>query len=178
MDFLHGDECHIWIVKKPAGFLERRKIVITKLFIKKYKNLIETIKRRKLKSIGEGTRIGDTKIVCPENVSIGDDTSLGGRVYLYAVDNISIGNNCMIGWNVVVTTATHDYKKDPMNAVVKKPVSIGNNVWLGLNVTVLPGVSIADGVVVGACSVVTKSIDEKNIVVVGNPAKKLRNRFD
>ncbi len=84
----------------------------------------------------------------------------------------------MIGWNVVVTTATHDYRKDPMNEVVKKSVSIGNNVWLGLNVVVLPGVNIADGVVVGACSVVTKSIDEKNIVVVGNPAKKLRNRFE
>jgi acetyltransferase-like isoleucine patch superfamily enzyme len=152
--------------------------VITRLFIKIYKDLLETSKRRKLKSIGAGTRIGDTKIVCPENVSIGDNTSLGGRVYLYAVDNISIGNNCMIGWNVAVTTATHDYAKDPMNHVVKKPVNIGNNVWLGMNVTVLPGVNIAEGVVVGACSVVTKSIDEKNIVVAGNPAKKFKNRFD
>ncbi len=142
------------------------------------KGLHEAIQRKKLKSIGDGTRVGDTKIICPENVTIGDNTTLGGRVYLYAEDNISIGNNCMIGWNVVLTTATHDYKKDPMNHVVKKPINIGNNVWIGLNATILPGVNIADGVVIGACSVLTKSINEKNIIVVGNPAKKLKNRFD
>lgn len=149
-----------------------------KIFIEILKHIREKIKRRKFRAIGTGTFVGDTKIICPKNVSIGTNTSFGGRVYLYAVDNISIGNNCMIGYNTVITTATHDYKIIPMNAVEKKPVIIGNDVWLGLNVTILPGVEIVDGVVVGAGSVVTRSIKEKNIVVAGNPAKKLRDRFD
>jgi acetyltransferase-like isoleucine patch superfamily enzyme len=127
--------------------------------------------------VGHGTHIGDTKIVGPANVWIGNNTSFGGRIYLYASGRISIGDNCMIGWNTVITTATHDYRKDPMNGVVTKPVTIRNNVWLGTNVTILPGVDIANGVVVGAGSVVTKSIKEENIVVAGNPAKRLKGRF-
>lgn len=142
------------------------------------KYCIENVRRRRLAQIGMNTRIGDTKVVCPENVRIGDHTSLGGRVYLYAVDCITIGDNCMIGWNTVITTATHDYRQVPMNGVVKRPVTIGNSVWLGLNVTILPGVEIADGVVVGAGSVVTRSITEPDIVVAGNPARRLRHRFE
>jgi len=97
---------------------------------------------------------------------------------LYAVEHISIGDSCMIGWNVVITTATHDYKLKKMNlTVVREPVTIGNDVWIGVNVTILPGVRIANGVVVGAGAVVTKSIEEENVVVVGNPARKIKERF-
>ena len=152
--------------------------MIARLLINLLKQMLEAYRRQRLKHLGAGTRIGDTKIIGPENVSIGSNTSLGGRVYLYAVDQITIGDNCMIGWNTVVTTATHDYKSKPMSAVLKKPVRIGNDVWLGLNVTILPGVSIADGVVVGAGSVVTKSILEPEVIVAGNPARLLKHRFE
>ena len=56
---------------------------------------------------------------------------------------------------------------------VAKPVTIGNNVWLGANVTVLAGVSIGDNAVIGAGSVVTRSIPA-NVVAVGVPCRVLR----
>ncbi|WP_268918850.1 DapH/DapD/GlmU-related protein [Actinomyces trachealis] len=54
------------------------------------------------------------------------------------------------------------------------PVRIGRGAWLGANVTVLPGVTIADGAVVGAGSVVTKDV-APNTVVVGTPARPVRD---
>ena len=55
-----------------------------------------------------------------------------------------------------------------------KPIKLGKNVWVGSDVTILPGVTVGDGAVIGAGSVVTKDVKE-NTVVVGNPAKFLRN---
>ena len=54
------------------------------------------------------------------------------------------------------------------------PVTIGNNVWIGGNVSILPGVTIGENCVIGAGSVVTKSIPN-NKVAVGNPCKVIRN---
>lgn len=54
-----------------------------------------------------------------------------------------------------------------------EPARIGRGAWLGANVTILPGVNIGDGAVVGAGSVVTKDV-EPNAVVVGSPARKVR----
>lgn len=55
-------------------------------------------------------------------------------------------------------------------------MNIGNDVWIGRNVIVLPGVSIGNGAVVGAGSVVTKNV-EKYSIVAGNPARPIRYRF-
>ena len=54
---------------------------------------------------------------------------------------------------------------------------VGNDVWIGQNVTVLPGVHIGDGAIVGANSVVSKDVPPYHIVG-GNPAKIIRKRFD
>lgn len=56
---------------------------------------------------------------------------------------------------------------------VAKPITVGNNVWFGANVTVLAGVEIGDNAVIGAGSVVTKSIPA-NVVAVGVPCKPIR----
>jgi acetyltransferase-like isoleucine patch superfamily enzyme len=56
-------------------------------------------------------------------------------------------------------------------------VNIGNDVWLGANCTILSGVTIGDGAVVAASSIVTKDVRPYSIVG-GNPAKLIRNRFD
>ena len=54
-----------------------------------------------------------------------------------------------------------------------KPIKIENNVWIGGSVVILPGVTIEDGAVIGAGSVVTKDV-KKNTIVAGNPAKLIR----
>ena len=55
------------------------------------------------------------------------------------------------------------------------PIHIGNDIWIGYHVTILKGVSIGDGCVLGACSLVTKSFD-KNLIIGGVPAKILMQR--
>lgn len=60
---------------------------------------------------------------------------------------------------------------------IKGDTIIGNDVWIGQNATILPGVHIGDGAIIGANSVVGSNV-EPYTIVVGNPAKALRKRFD
>ena len=60
---------------------------------------------------------------------------------------------------------------------IKGDTIIGNDVWIGQNATILPGVRIGDGAIIGANSVVGSNV-EPYTIVVGNPAKVLRKRFD
>ncbi len=60
---------------------------------------------------------------------------------------------------------------------IKGDIVIGNDVWIGQNATILPGVHIGDGAIIGANSVVGGDVSPYTIVV-GNPAKKIRKRFD
>jgi acetyltransferase-like isoleucine patch superfamily enzyme len=57
-----------------------------------------------------------------------------------------------------------------------EPVIIGNDVWIGSRVTILPGVKIGDGAIIGASAVVTKDVEPYSIVA-GNPAKKIGSRM-
>ena len=54
---------------------------------------------------------------------------------------------------------------------------MGNDVWLGNSVTVMPGITIGDGAIVGTNALVTRNV-EPYTIVGGNPARKIRDRFD
>ena len=62
-------------------------------------------------------------------------------------------------------------------SISKGNVKIGNDVWIGIGATILSGVNIGDGAVIGASAVITKDIPDYAIVA-GNPAKVVRMRFD
>lgn len=89
--------------------------------------------------------------------------------------HIYVGDGTMFAPNVVLATAGH-----PVLPVLREkgfqynaPVHIGKNCWLGAGVLVLPGVTIGDGTVIGAGSVVTKDIPA-GVVAVGNPCRVIR----
>jgi maltose O-acetyltransferase len=131
---------------------------------------------------------------CGENVFIeygfhmdyGDNITIGDRSYFNTnctiIDSpkevgnkVQIGTDCLIGPNVQLLAVSHDI--EPNTRLMKHnyadDIYIGNNVWLGGGVTVLAGVTIGNNCVVGAGSIVTKSIEE-NSFYAGNPAIKVR----
>ena len=81
----------------------------------------------------------------------------------------------MIGPNVTLATGTHPINPDlrMAGAQYNLAINIEDNVWIGANVVVMPGVTIGKNTIIGAGSIVTKSIPS-DVIAVGNPCKVLR----
>lgn len=121
-------------------------------------------------------------------IEIGNDVRLGDFIHIAALEKVVIGNNVGIGPKTLISDVSHGNFDENIvydldipyreRALSSKPVTIGDNVWIGESVSILPGVTIGDGCVVGALSNVTKSIPPYSIAV-GNPAKVVkRYNFD
>ena len=89
--------------------------------------------------------------------------------------HIYVGDNVMFGPNVVIATAGHPILPElrEQGLQYNAPVHIGKNCWFGAGALVMPGVTIGEGSVIGAGSVVTRDIPA-NVVAVGNPCRVLR----
>ena len=109
------------------------------------------------------------------NITIGNEVFINYNCTLLDVCPITIGDHTLIGPNTSIYTACHGIHPDDrlIEREFGKPIHVGNHVWIGGNCTILPGVSIGDGSVIGAGSVVTKSIPS-GVVAVGNPCKVIR----
>ena len=114
------------------------------------------------------------RIDYPWNVSIGETSSIGSGAWVYALDKIIIGKNVCIGEDVRLITGSHDVAS-PHFDLVTKPITINDNVWIATGAMVLPGVTIGEGAIVAAGSVVTKDV-EPWTVVGGNPARFIKKR--
>ena len=140
-------------------------------------NAFTDFQRSLLKSCGQNLQLfPPVQILNPENVSIGDNVALGAYVYIWGGGEVNIGDNVMIATHTVITSFGHDYTKELMNKTITKGrISIEDGVWIGANSVILPGVRLGKGSVIGAGSVVTHDV-QANTVVVGVPAKYLKNR--
>ena len=89
---------------------------------------------------------------------------------------VHIGNNVILGPNVNIYTSQHPFHEiERMRGLeYAKPVIIYDNVWIGGNVTILPGVKINQGAIIGAGSVVTEDIPPY-VIAVGNPCRVIRS---
>jgi acetyltransferase-like isoleucine patch superfamily enzyme len=122
------------------------------------------------------------------SVSIGERTFIGGGSKLVAAESVTVGDDVLISWGVtIVDHNSHSIRfserskdvldwregrKDWSN-VKTGPAVIGDKAWLGFNVIVLKGVTVGEGAIVGAGSVVTKDVAPWTIVG-GNPARLIR----
>lgn len=104
---------------------------------------------------------------------IGDRTFINYGVDIAATGLVSIGADCLIGTHVSIIDNDFHGLADRLQMPSPKPVTIGDNVWIGNRAIILPGVTIGDGAVVGAGSVVTRDVPART-VVAGNPARVLR----
>ncbi len=138
------------------------------------------------------------------NIIVGDFTYIADsdfeshvtHFYPWSRDNLIIGKFCQIaaGVEFVMNDANHKMNAvttfpfytlegwemnipDPSEMTFKGNTVIGNDVWIGQNAVILPGVHVGDGAIIGANSVVGSDVAPYTIVI-GNPAKVLRKRFD
>lgn len=114
-----------------------------------------------------------------EGLRLGSHSAWGVGCVFNCAGGLSIGSNVLIGPHVFIHTANHRFsdtgKLIREQGHVFKRVVISDDVWIGANVTVLPGVKLGRGCVVGAGSVVVKDVPAF-CVVVGNPAKIIKRR--
>ena len=108
-----------------------------------------------------------------QNISIGKNVFINSGCCFQDQGGIEIGDNVLIGQQVVIATLNHDLIPQKRASMIASPVKIGNDVWVGAHATILSGVTIGDGAVIAAGAVVTKDV-EANTVVGGVPAKVIK----
>ena len=114
-------------------------------------------------------------------LSIGDDVSIGTGCHITAINSIQIGNGVLMGKYVTITDNSHGSQSpeecliNPQDRLLfsKGKVVIHDRVWIGEKATILPGVEIGEGAIIGANSVVTKDV-EPYTIVAGNPARLIK----
>ena len=96
-----------------------------------------------------------------------------GNYYQTMDGTIIIGKGTYIAPNVGIITTNHDLN-NPDYHLPGKDVVLGKQCWIGMNSVILPGIELGDHTIVGAGSVVTKSFPDGHCVIVGNPARKIK----
>ncbi|MCH5142659.1 MAG: sugar O-acetyltransferase [Clostridiales bacterium] len=108
-----------------------------------------------------------------KNIKLGKGVFINEGCCFQDQGGIEIGDNALIGQQVVIATLNHDLAPDKRANMIPAPVKIGNNVWIGTHATILAGVTIGDNAVIAAGAVVTKDVPA-NSVVGGVPAKIIK----
>ena len=129
-------------------------------------------------------------VLVDKNCSLGDYTYVSFDAKIYA--NTSIGKFCSIAPNVIIAPGEHEmqnFSTHPIaydkswneycstHGIKELSTTIGNDVWIGINAIIKAGITIGNGAVIGAGSVVTKNVPPYAIVA-GNPAKIIRYRYN
>ena len=140
--------------------------------------------RHLFKGIGNGVVYFHNSYFSFDRITIGFGTYVGPKAYFSTESSITIGNKVVFGPEVYILGGNHDFSqvgvyiadvrsKSPGNDL---PVVIEDDVWVGARATILQGVTLGRGSVVGAGSVVTKDVLPYHIVG-GVPAQTLKMRF-
>lgn len=144
----------------PYAYPERRAVLLKQL----------------LGHVGDSVEVNSPLMVdYGSNVSIGDHSFLNHNAYLMDGAAITIGSHVFIGPNFGAYTAQHPLVPGQRNNGLERalPITIGDNCWIGGDVSIMPGVTIGEGCVIGAGSLVTKDIPA-GYVAMGSPCKPRR----
>lgn len=112
-----------------------------------------------------------------KNLQIGQNVFINSGCRFQDQGGVIIGDESLIGHNVVFATINHDYDPENRGTMYLKPIVLQKRTWIGAHSTILPGITIGENSVVGAGSVVTKDVPS-NTIVAGNPAKHMSDLKD
>lgn len=137
-------------------------------------------------TMGRGCRLDVLRRVnmSPPVLKFGNDVQLNDYVHICALDRVEIGDFTLIASHVYISDNSHGcYKGSSQDSSPKikpvdrhyptTPVVIGEMVWIGEGTIVMPGISIGNGCVIGAHSIINKNIPD-NCIAVGAPAKVIK----
>lgn len=168
-------------IKKRAHALNQKYNELTEYQPEERKEVL----RELLGELNEGVSFnGPIRFHYGVHTKIGKNTFFNFNFTCQDDAEVTIGESCDFGPNVTIVTPLHPLLSDERKALRcpdgtekrlcwAKPVVIGNGCWICANVTILPGVTIGDNCVIGAGSVVTRSIPA-NSLAVGNPCRVIR----
>ena len=172
------------IIKKVPIFVVRKLISCIRNSESAYGYQMRSICYTRLcKSFGEKVKIAPYVFLQnPEHISIGNNVSIQHFCLISGYGGVEIGSDVSIAAYTSIFSTSHPvnnpHQKIRDAQLLSKSVKIGENVWIGAGVTILYGTTITDGVVVGAQSLVTKDLVQKDSVYIGSPAKFLKLRFN
>lgn len=121
---------------------------------------------------------GPFDVVGGKSIQVGANIHINSEAFIRGHGGLVIGDNVHIGPRVTIYTANHNYEGEalPYDAtIVRRPVTIEQNVWIGAAVTIVPGITIGEGAVVAAGTVLTKDVAPMQIVG-GVGARVLKQR--
>jgi putative colanic acid biosynthesis acetyltransferase WcaF len=125
--------------------------------------------------VGRGAKVfATTRIWAPWNLTLDEYACLSQDVDCYCVAPVRIGAHATVSQGAFLCTASHD-PEDPHMRLVTSPVTVAAQAWVCARAIVLPGITLAEGAIAGAGSVVTKDVPAWTIVA-GNPAQPIGSR--
>jgi putative colanic acid biosynthesis acetyltransferase WcaF len=114
------------------------------------------------------------RIWAPWNLTMGAHSCLGNDVDCYCVAEVELGAHAIVSQYSYLCTASHDYQSAGFE-LTSAPIRIGSRAWLAAGVFIGPGVTVGEGAVCGARSVVLRDV-EPWMVAAGNPARQIKRR--
>ncbi|NTS39534.1 colanic acid biosynthesis acetyltransferase WcaF [Flavisolibacter sp. BT320] len=125
--------------------------------------------------IGKGVHVyPGVRIWAPWNLEVGDETGIANGVTLYSQGQISLGRRVVVSQGAHLVAGTHDYT-DPGFPLITKPITIKDHVWVAAEAFIHPGVTIEEGAVIGARSVVSRDMPAW-MVCAGHPCTPQKER--
>ncbi|MGV9860913.1 putative colanic acid biosynthesis acetyltransferase [Gordonia sp. NPDC003425] len=115
--------------------------------------------------IGKGTLIRhDVRIHWPWKLEIGDDTWIGERAWILNLEPVIIGSNTCISQDVLLCTGSHDRKSSSFE-FDNGAIVVDDSVWVAIRATVLRGVTLGEGAVIGATALVARDVPPGGVVL-------------
>ena len=125
--------------------------------------------------LGTSVRIRRTvRVECPWNLSAGSNCSVGDHAILYCLGPVTLGDRVSISQNAHICAGSHDHTR-PDLPLTRPPITIHSDAWIAADAFVGPGVTVAEGAILGARACAFKDVPPWTIFG-GNPARKIADR--